>query len=182
MTRPRPGPQSLFRRLVWRALAREPGRALLAVLSVALGVSVFLAIRLANRSAVASFEAFAQGIGTGADLSVRAAVGPLDEALLPRLDGLRRDFWIRPVLEGSFTRGAGLEPFQVLATDLVGLGGSAGERADPDPAPAAWAGFGQALRDPDAVLVSRDLALSAGLGPGDFQHHRPSKSRQAQRG
>jgi len=166
MTRPPAPGQGLFRRLVWRAIAREPGRAALAALSVALGVSVFLAIRLANRAAVASFEAFAQGIGTGADLTIRAGAGPLDETLLPRLDPLRREYWIRPVLEGSFTRRTGLEPFQVLATDLVGLGAAQGP--DPDPAPEpAWPGFGRALRDPDAVLVSRDLARSTGLGPGD---------------
>jgi hypothetical protein len=35
-------------------------------------VSVFLA----NRTAVASFDGFTQGFGTGADLTVRAAIGP----------------------------------------------------------------------------------------------------------
>jgi len=148
----RPNDHGLFRRLVWRALALEPGRALLAILAVALGVSVYLAIRLANRAAVASFEGFAQGIGTGADLTVRAALGPLDERGLVQLDGLRRDAWIRPVLEGSFSRAADLELFQVLGTDLVGLGGPAG-------------GSSQILRDPDAVLVSQ--ALGRSVRPGD---------------
>jgi putative ABC transport system permease protein len=162
----------LFRRLVWRALAREPGRAALAALSVALGVSVFLAVRLANRAAVASFDAFAQGVGTGADLIVRADLGPLDEAQLPRLDGLRREAWIRPVLEGSFTRDTGLEPFQVLATDLVGLAAEAPRDAagapDRDPGNRGfWIGTGQALLDPEAVLVAPALARSEGLRPGD---------------
>ncbi len=64
----------LFSRLIWRALGREPGRVALALLAVALGVSVFLAIRLANRAAVASFEGFAQGIGSEL-AAVHSAIG-----------------------------------------------------------------------------------------------------------
>ena len=40
-------------RLVTRALLREWGRALLTLVAIALGVGVFLSIRLANRAAVA---------------------------------------------------------------------------------------------------------------------------------
>ena len=43
--------KGLFGRLVWRPLGLEPGRAALAILAVALGVAVFLSIRLANRAA-----------------------------------------------------------------------------------------------------------------------------------
>jgi putative ABC transport system permease protein len=159
----------LFSRLVWRALAREKGRAALALLSVALGVSVFLAIRLANRAAVASFEGFAQGLGTGGDLTVQAEIGPLDEEGLRRLEPLRREAWLRPVLEGSFTRTPRLEAFQVLATDLVGLGAEAREdapgRAQYTEPGGSTPGLG--LLDPGAVLISRALARTEGLKPGD---------------
>ena len=146
----------LFRRLAWRSLVREPGRTFLAVLAVALGVSVFLAIRLANRAAVASFDAFTRGVGTGADLVVRAEIGPLDERELPRLEALRRDAWIRPVLEGSFSRAGDLEPFQVLGTDLVALGA-----ANPDPG-STWGGLERILQDPDGVLAAPALGLAPG--------------------
>jgi putative ABC transport system permease protein len=160
--------RGLFRRLVWRALVLEPGRTALAVLAVALGVSVFLAIRLANRAAVASFEGFTRGIGTGADLTVMAEAGPLDERDLARLDGLRRDAWIRPVLEGTFSRAGDLETFQVLGTDLAGLGGAgAGQEPEDWPGWTADSGLEKALQDPDAVLVSRALARADRLGPGD---------------
>ena len=180
----------LFARLVWRALGQAKGRAALALLSVALGVSVFLAIRLANRSAVASFEGFAQGVGTGADLTVQAEIGPLDEEGLRRLEPLRRDLWLRPILEGTFTRQGTLEAFQVLATDLVGLGGAAGgtagdiagettggtasgaAEAPGTPAQLGPSGStrpnatGSGLLDPEAVLISRALARAEGLAPG----------------
>ena len=137
--------KGLYGRLVWRPLRLEAGRAVLAILAVALGVSVFLAIRLANRAAVASFDGFARGVGTGAEYTVRACLGALDEAGLARLEPLRRDFWIRPVLEGGFSRltSGAPETFQILATDLVGLeeGGDSG--------------LGQGLLEPRAVLVSR---------------------------
>ena len=147
----------LFARLVWRALARERGRAALAILSVALGVSVFLAIRLANRAAVASFDGFAQGVGTGAELLVQADIGPLDEAGLRRMEPLRRHVWIRPVLEGTFTRQGSLESFQVLATDLVGLGAATA---------GAEGAQGMALLDPEGVLITPALARD-GLRTGD---------------
>jgi len=141
--------KGLYGRMVWRPLRLEAGRAALAILAVALGVSVFLAIRLANRAAVASFEGFARGVGTGAEYTVRAGLGPLDEKGLERLEPLRRELWIRPVLEGSFCREPGQETFQILATDLVGLGGG-GDRS------------GGNLLDPRAVLVSAALGLQAG--------------------
>jgi putative ABC transport system permease protein len=153
-------PTGLFHRLVFRALAREPVRAALAVLAVALGVAVFLAIRLANRAAVASFDGFTRGIGTGADVTVQAAVGPLDQAGLARLEGLRRDAWIRPVLEGTVSRPGDREPLQVFATDLPG-------EPLPDPGHAQdWDTLHRLLADPAAVLVAPDLARAEGLAPG----------------
>ena len=101
----------LARRIVLRALLRERGRMVLALLSVALGVSVFLAIRLANRAAVASFAGFAAGIGQGSDLVIRAEAGPLREARLESLGELRDEAWIRPMIEGTFSREGSLEGF-----------------------------------------------------------------------
>jgi putative ABC transport system permease protein len=107
------------RTLGFRALRSEWGRTLLAVLSVALGVGVFLAVRLANRAAVASFEAFTEGAGRGADWVVRTEGGPLPEARLKALEPLRTRAELIPVLEGSFNLRSTLEPFQLLGTDLM---------------------------------------------------------------
>lgn len=117
----------LARRLVVRALAREWGRTLLTLVAVALGVAVFLSIRLANRAAVASFEQFTRGVGQGSDLIVQAEAGPLQESILPGLRPLAEWGWMRPVIEGSFARAGTLEGFQLMGLDLVGLGATAGE-------------------------------------------------------
>jgi putative ABC transport system permease protein len=155
-------------RLVLRALLRERGRVLLAALTIALGVSAFLAIRLANRAAVASFSAFAQGLGQGSDLILRAEAGPLRETDLGALEGLREEAWILPVLEGSFTREGSLESYQVLGTDLVGIANQT--PAVPDAAAEVGAtdasGFYRGLQDPSAVLVTQALARTEDLRPG----------------
>lgn len=161
-------------RLVLRALWRERGRALLAVLSVALGVAVFLSIRLANRAAVASFEGFANGIGQGSDEVVRAEVGPLDESVLPRLNAIRDSAWIRPIIEGSFTRSETNEAFQVIGTDLVGIGNSATmaplPKGTPSPDPSLQVRYFESIQAPDAVMISVAFARSEGLLPGAILH------------
>ncbi|BDU76096.1 FtsX-like permease family protein [Mesoterricola sediminis] len=145
--------KGLAGRLVLRPLALAPARAALAVLTVALGVAAFLAIRLANRAAIASFDAFTRGVGTGAEYVVRAPFGDLDERRLSALAPLRRDLWIRPVLEGSFSREPDFAAFQILATDLVGLGGEGGD--------------GAGLPDLGGALVSPRLGLAPGAAlPG----------------
>ncbi|HJV90492.1 MAG TPA: ABC transporter permease [Holophagaceae bacterium] len=154
-------------RVALRALLREPGRALLTCFAVGLGVASFLSIRLANRAAVASFEQFTQGVGQGSDFVVTGEAGPLPDAVVTRLLPLQDEAWTRPVIEGSFSRGAGPEAFQILGVDLVGLGASA-----PAPAPAQAstggdaAGFYAGLQDPRAVFITPALARAEGLGPG----------------
>ncbi len=172
---------SLGRRLILRALWREKGRALLAMLSVALGVSVFLSIRLANRAAVASFEGFANGVGQGSDAVVRAEVGPLDEAALPRLDAIRDIAWVRPIIEGSFYRARSKEAFQILGTDLVGIGNSVDSAAPAQsgsaPDPSLQARFFESIQNSDAVMISGAFAKSDHLLPGaaiqGFVNERP---------
>ncbi len=176
----------LARRLVVRGLRREWGRTLLTLAAVALGVAVFLSIRLANRAAVASFQQFTQGVGQGSDLVLRAEAGPVRETQLAALRPLLAWGWMRPVIEGSFARKDTLEGFQLLGLDLVGLGAGAPEAATPTPddrTPArATVDFYALLQDPQAVLISSELAAE-GLAPGaaleGFVQDRPVRLRVA---
>lgn len=157
------------RRLVARALLREWGRTLLTLMAVALGVAVFLSIRLANRAAVASFEQFTRGVGQGSDLVMRTEAGPLQESLLPTLRPLAEWGWMRPVVEGSFARAGTLESFQLMGLDLVGLGATADEEAAAPPEEGSRRdgreGFYAVIQDPEAILIPSALAAE-GLGPG----------------
>jgi putative ABC transport system permease protein len=177
----------LGRRLILRALWKERGRALAAILSVALGVAVFLSIRLANRAAVASFEGFANGVGQGSDAVVRAEAGPLDETLLPRLDSLRDSAWIRPIIEGGFSKVKPFESFQIVGTDLVGIGNSlsleAPGKAEAAPDPTLQTRFFESIQDPRAVMISAAFAKSEHLLPDmmlrGFVNDRPVELRVA---
>ncbi len=177
----------LAQRLVLRALWKERGRALLAILSVALGVAVFLSIRLANRSAVASFEGFANGVSQGSDAVVRAEAGPLDESLLPRLSTLRDSAWIRPIIEGSFSKVKPFESFQIIGTDLVGIGNTFSLNAPltegHDLNPYLQAHFFESIQDPRAVMVSAAFAKAERIIPGStlrgFVNGRPVELRVA---
>ena len=176
----------LARRLVIRALLREWGRALLTLAAVALGVAVFLSIRLANRAAVASFEQFTRGVGQGSDLVMRTEAGPLRESLLPTLRPLTEWGWMRPLIEGSFARAGALDGFQLMGLDLVGIGAGVGvDPASPQDGPSrgdATEAFYAAIQDPEAVLITSTLAAE-GLGPGGylegFVQDRPMRLRVA---
>ena len=72
----------LLVRQVLRHARRHKLLAALNVLSVALGVCVFLAITIANHSANRSFRAGVELLAGKANLEVR---GPLDEVLFPAL-------------------------------------------------------------------------------------------------
>ena len=164
----------LSHRLVIRNFKKELGRTLLALLSVALGVSVFLAIRLANRSAISSFTSFTRGVGQGSDYVLRSPVGPIDEDILAPLNSIRSSVWMRPVLEGSFSLKSSLESFQLLGTDLVGLNGEIEDESETDlrsNRPEADTGasalsFYESLQNPNGVLVTQAFSDSTGLRKG----------------
>src|SRR5438093_10836529 len=75
----------LLRWISLRHLREEPGRTLLTLFGVALGVAVFLAIRLANASALASFSATVDAVAGRANLQVAGGSGGFDERLLDRI-------------------------------------------------------------------------------------------------
>ena len=76
---------ALVRWLLLRRLARQPGRTLLMVLGVALGVAMVVAIRLASDSALASFGDTVDAVAGRANLCVSAAADGFDERLFARI-------------------------------------------------------------------------------------------------
>src|SRR4051812_40316723 len=74
----------IIRPLISRHRSRDRLRTILSILAVALGVGVILAIQLANRSSIGSFENSLEEISGRTNLSIAATNG-IDELLLPRL-------------------------------------------------------------------------------------------------
>lgn len=76
---------ALWRWITLRHLFQEGGRTLLTLLGVALGVAVFVSIRLANHSAMAAFSQTVDAVAGKANLQVMADGEGFDEKLFPRI-------------------------------------------------------------------------------------------------
>ena len=150
---------------VLRNLVRHPALGLLTVLSVALGIAVYLAIQIANHSANRSFAAGIDLVAGKAQLEVR---GDVDEMLWPMLakqPGVRAATGqvevvvTLPDFPGEYLRVLGVdvftgEPFRTFRVD-TGNGAAPLE---------TWIG------QPGAVAITRQFArrLRVGLG-GTFR-------------
>jgi putative ABC transport system permease protein len=145
---------ALFLRQCGHGLTRHPVLLLLNIVSIALGVAVFLAIQIANRSATASFRASIDLVAGRANLEVR---GSLDETLLPRIAALHGVRAATPLVEGvvslpghpgEYLRIVGLDPFSGDELRTFELLGADRRRLDFE----AW------LRDPNAIAISREYS------------------------
>lgn len=155
-------PRILFRQAA-RHLRQHRVLAAMNILSVALGVCVFLAIMIANQSANRSFRAGVELVAGKADLEVR---GPLDETLFPRIAAVRGVSAATPVVQGLLTlrgrpgeylRLLGVDPFTNPSFETFRMLQPDGSTADVE----TW------LRESDAVALTREMATKLGLKSGD---------------
>ncbi|MEP6955731.1 MAG: FtsX-like permease family protein, partial [Chthoniobacterales bacterium] len=156
----------LFRWHVLRYVARHRLLAVLNVLSVALGVAVYLAIQIANTSANRSFAATVDLVAGKAALQVTGSAGGLSDSILPVVaqhagvsaaTPLVRGIVTLPDLPGEYLQILGVdvftnEPFRTFELSDF----AAARQFDVQ----AW------LRDPDVIAVSEEFARQHGLEPG----------------
>jgi len=149
---------SLFFRQVLRPWVRHPLLPTLNVLSIAVGVSVFLAIQVANRGALASFQNAVSVVAGRAELEVR---GDLPETIFPAVSSVPGVRSATPLVEGIVTlpdepgeylRILGVDPFTGRELRAFDLGGVDGAGLD----------LGAWLRDPQGLAVAPERA---GQGP-----------------
>jgi hypothetical protein len=162
--------------LCWRGAVRprlrEPGATAAGILSIALGVSVFLAVTVANRSAVGSFRN-AFGMVTGrADLEIR---GHIPEEILPRVLTIQGVKGATPLVEAVLTipeypgeslRLEGIDPF--TAPGLLGFEPPTGE-AGSSPDLSDWLAGNNLLAVSPAFLKQHGLHDGSEIsvqGPG----------------
>ncbi|HJV50854.1 MAG TPA: FtsX-like permease family protein [Noviherbaspirillum sp.] len=127
MTRATPSRLSLNRWLTlgeWRA---HPGRVLVAMAAIALGVALGFAIHLINAAAFNEFSAAARSLSGQADLQVRARQSFFDESLYPRLARHAGVEVANPVLELDATL-----PVREGALKLLGIDVLRAARIAPD--------------------------------------------------
>ena len=144
--------------------AGDRARTLLSLLSVGLGVGVVLAIQIANRAAIGSFQDSLIEISGRANLSILGTNG-IDEEILPRLTALvGADVKLSPVMESLAVVKSSREIVSVLGLDVLqdspfrdnALAGAA-------PSPRE---FLLLLADPYSLIVGESFAARYQLKPG----------------
>ena len=143
-----------FRALIWRPLRNDWGRTLLSLLAIALGVSVVIALRVANRGAIASFQRTTAALAGDADLLV-SGPQPLPATLLPRLFPLNAQAEFIPYLDRRAYDPRSRDTLHVLGLDLLA---AASAPADHTPLPAT---------DHPAILLAAAYAAAHQLKLGD---------------
>ena len=150
--------------ILWRTgpreLLRHPWQAILALLGIALGVGVVVAVDVANDSAERAFALSVARISGPATHQIVAASGRLTDdeyvALAERLAGLPA----APVVEGRITIAG--TPLTLLGSDPLAL-----PRLDPSGAAGADLSPRALLTVPGAIVLSEADAERLGLSPGD---------------
>lgn len=110
----------IFRSLVGRNWRRAPLRSSLNVAAVALGVAVVVAIRIANRQAVAGFRQMVYSSPSSAPLRIEGA-SPLPVSLLARLRPLESQAEFIPYSRFSVWDAIARRPLTLLALDFAAV-------------------------------------------------------------
>ena len=134
------------------------------ILSVALGVSTYLAVQIANRSATAAFRAGIDVVAGRANVELR---GTLDDRLFPELQKIPGVIAATPLVErvvtlpnwpGEYLHVVGVDPFTNSTFENFKVSKSGGaESFDAD----AWFG------NPRSLTVAKKFADSHQLNRGD---------------
>jgi putative ABC transport system permease protein len=152
---------AVLRAVVLSRLREQPGRLLVAVLAVALGVALATAVYVINAGALNEFGLAARKLVGEADVVVRGPRAGFDELLYPRLAADPAVAAASPVLELDLAplgdhpslSVLGIDPFRaaLIQRDLV-------------------AGIGEGLLslfEPDSIALSAAAAAELGVSPGD---------------
>jgi putative ABC transport system permease protein len=151
----------LLRALITGPLLEHPGRSVLALAAIALGVALGVAVHLINASAVNEFALAARQLAGEADLVVRGARGGFDESLYPRLARLPQVAAANPMLELDASLADRKDALKILGLDpLRAL------QVQPSLLPEPGSSD-RDLFDEDAVLLSPAAAQWLNLKPGD---------------
>jgi putative ABC transport system permease protein len=152
-------------RFWWRQIVRYALQhrflALINVLSVALGVAIYLAIQVTNRSAQ---DSFAAGVDVVAGRAHLEAKGDIDDSLLPQLQSIEGVKAATPLVEsvlvlpdfpGEYLHLVGVDPFTNREFQTLHVLDLEGESLD------RWFG------DARAISITQSFARAHGLKVGD---------------
>lgn len=113
-----PGARTLARWLLGAEWRSHRGRAIVAILTIALGVALGYAVQLINSAAFNEFSAATRSLSGQADLQVRGAQPGFDESLYPQLADTAGVALASPVLSLDATVPEQNAPLQILGIDV----------------------------------------------------------------
>lgn len=155
----------LFSWIAYRHLKGQLGRSFISVLGIALGVAVFVAIRLASGSAVASFNDSVDALAGPANLQVSSGASGLHEekfAAVTRIPGVKATF---PAVQAlTVTSDPPGRTLLVVGLDFFSDPRVAAAASEEQVNPGILIDF---LVKPDSLAVTRRFAERAGWKLGD---------------
>ncbi len=144
---------ALFRQLILRPLSSEPLRTSLTVVSVALGVAVVVAIRLAGDAAAGSFRSSMETLQGNASIEIRAA-GGLDQNWLGKLVQLPYPLRFTPRIEAYARLAENGRTVALFGIDLIAESLETGMLGFGDPG-----AFSQTIVCSEALKCRKDAPL-----------------------
>lgn len=170
----------LFKRIILRHLRFEWGRMLLAVAGVAIGVAVFVAIRLANTTALEAFTTSLDVVAGRANLQAVSNNGAgFDERVIARLREVRAVQAAAPVVEQYAQVEDSLElreagagtPILIFGVDVFAEEKFRDYHFQPEPGARSDPGAGlRFLAERNAIIITDKLARQYRLERGDSIH------------
>ncbi|MEE2987565.1 MAG: FtsX-like permease family protein [Nitrospinota bacterium] len=157
--------KDLFNALILRPLVRDPFRSAITVFGVAIGVAVFLSIRLANQQTMASFQESVDLVLGRANAIIHADGMPFDETVFAKLHPLREWMKAYPVIEGYGEEMSSGEVVEILGTDLLqdsGIRDYSLKTVEPD-----LKGLLPLIMDPNGIIIPERFIPGTHFQPGD---------------
>lgn len=156
-------------RLAWQRIRQRPLQYVLCIVGIALGVAMMVSIDLANGSAQRAFSLSTDAV-TGRTTHRIVAVSPtgVEESVYSELRRSLNHIPASPVVEGFVVAAElGDQPYRLVGLDLFA---ESPFRSYFGEVESRGSGFVQFLTDPDAIVLSQDVADRYGLNLGDAVH------------
>jgi putative ABC transport system permease protein len=157
--------KDLFTALILRPLLRDPFRTTITILGVAVGVAVFLSIRLANQQTMMSFTESVDLVLGKANAVIRVEGMDFDEKVFEKLHALRDEIKAYPVIEGYGVESSSDEVVEIIGTDLLqdsGIRDFSIKTVEKD-----LKGLLPILLDPVGIILPEKFVPGTHFAPGD---------------
>ncbi len=157
--------KDLFTALILRPLLRDPFRTAITILGVAVGVAVFLSIRLANQQTMMSFTESVNMVSGRADAVIRVEGMDFNESVFEKLHVLRKEIKAYPVIEGYGVESTSDEVVEIIGTDLLQDSGI--RDFSIKTAEEGLKGLIPLITDPAGIILPEKFVPGTRFAPGD---------------